>query len=385
MKLLHTSDWHLGHTLYGYDRTVEQENMLLQIQEKILDLQPDVLVMSGDLFHTSMPGAGVQRMMVNALADFHAAAPDMIIIVLAGNHDSAAKIDIFRRPWLMSNVFTVSYINPERLDDLIIEIPGKGYVISVPYCHSRLMPDCIYSTLVSMAAERNTQGLPVVMAAHTTVSDCDFSSHDKSSSGAIGGIDGIDVAEFGSGYDYVALGHIHFPQWVGDTRRVRYSGTPLAVSFDEQWPHSVSLVTIASHGDLPQVEELPIEPLIPLVTLPASGFGDWNDLVHEVESIPADKPMYLRLNVESNGNLPPDARAQARRLMEEKKGNFCLINRHFADVAASDGEQGLSVDELRKMEPIMIAREVGGKDFTPEMEQMFNEIMSMINEEERNR
>ena len=99
MKILHTSDWHLGHTLYNYDRTEEQQDMLKQMVDIVVEQKPDVFLLCGDVYHTSQPSASVQTMLANALVRIHDAHPQMAIIMTAGNHDSGSKHEIFRIPW----------------------------------------------------------------------------------------------------------------------------------------------------------------------------------------------------------------------------------------------------------------------------------------------
>ena len=117
MKLLHTSDWHLGHTLYNYDRTEEQLSMLLQMVNIVKEEKPDVFLLCGDVYHTPQPSAAVQTMFTNALVKIHDANPGMTIIVTAGNHDSSSKHDIFRTPWKALNVYTVGSVDTDHLEE----------------------------------------------------------------------------------------------------------------------------------------------------------------------------------------------------------------------------------------------------------------------------
>lgn len=94
MKILHTSDWHLGHMLYNYDRTAEQGAMLYQMIHLVERHQPDVFLVAGDIFHTSTPSASVQTMLAEAIVEIHKACPEMTIVLTAGNHDSASKHEI---------------------------------------------------------------------------------------------------------------------------------------------------------------------------------------------------------------------------------------------------------------------------------------------------
>ena len=140
VKILHTSDWHMGHTLYNYDRTEEQVSMLQQIADIVQEHKPDLFLLSGDVYHTAQPSAAVQTLFTNALMEIHDANPSMVIVMTAGNHDSGAKHDIFKIPWKALNVHTFGNIDVSKLEDLIVEIPGKASVIAVPYIHQRNLP-----------------------------------------------------------------------------------------------------------------------------------------------------------------------------------------------------------------------------------------------------
>lgn len=111
----------------------------------------------------------------------------MTIIITAGNHDSCSKHDIFRTPWRALNVYTIGSIDADRYDDLIVEIPGKGFVIAVPYVNERNMPTDLFQNLLDKVEERNIDNWPVVMTAHTTVRGCDFSGHDNANERTVGG------------------------------------------------------------------------------------------------------------------------------------------------------------------------------------------------------
>mgnify|MGYP000320360227 CR=1 FL=1 len=98
MKILHTSDWHLGHTLYNYDRTAEQQAFLRQLTRIVTEEQPDAMVVSGDIYHYSSPAAATQKMYTDAMLNIHQACPGMAIVVTAGNHDSSSKLDDRQQP-----------------------------------------------------------------------------------------------------------------------------------------------------------------------------------------------------------------------------------------------------------------------------------------------
>ena len=386
MKILHTSDWHLGHTLYNYDRTEEQMAMLLQMVDIVREEKPDVFLLCGDVYHTPQPSASVQTMFTNALVEIHDANPDMIIVITAGNHDSGTKHDIFRTPWKALKVYTIGSVDANNKEDLIIEIPEQGYVIAVPYVNERNMPDGFFQDLLDIVAERNKANLPVLMTAHTTVSGCDFTGHENASEYVVGGIDSHSLEDMGTGYDYLALGHIHHAQFVrGGHHRVRYSGTPIPVSFDENYQHSVSIVELNKHGEGPVVKEIEIQTHRPLVTLPKDGVATWKDAKDLLEGFPNDIEAYIRLNVEVDNFLPVEANAEALLLTEGKKCRFCVINTHRLKKDRREAKV-MSVQEFKTEKPIDIAERYAediGVEFDDDMKELFKETLALLKEEER--
>lgn len=382
MKILHTSDWHLGHQLYGYDRTEEQQNMLDQMVEIVKRHQPDVFLLCGDVYHVPQPSSIVQKMFAEAVLKLRQANPDMRIIITAGNHDSGSRHEIFRTPWSVLGVDVVGTLRINNPQDHIIELPGKGFIIPIPYAHEKFIPDDFYDRLTQIVEERNNENLPVIMTAHTTVNGADFTGHEHNDDSIIGGIEGTKVDKFGTGFDYLALGHIHHEQFVQTGRHnVRYSGTPLAVSFDEDFPHSITMVDIEKHGEKPKMEKIEIANPRPLVTLPNGGYTDWDNAKKLLDNYPNDQEAYIRLNVEVDNFLPQGAFDECRQISETKKCRFCLINDKRHRDATSGVSESLTVSEFKKMKPIEIAKryvEDSGGVFDEDMDEMFREVMSLL-------
>ena len=381
MKILHTSDWHLGHTLYNYDRMEELQSMLEQMVKIVEEQKPDVFLLCGDVYHTSQPSAAVQTMLQDTLMRLLQAHRQMVIVMTAGNHDSGTRHEIFRTPWQTLGVYAIGQLDKDNLDEHIIELPGKGYVVAVPYVNERNLPDGFFQRLLDRVDEKNIDSLPVVMTAHMTLSGCDFAGHDHATEYTVGGIDSMDLAGLGKGYDYLALGHIHHEQFVHSGKHnVRYCGTPLPVNFDETFPHSVSMVEIGKHGETPIVKKIEIDNPRPLVTLPTEGLATWEDVKELLRKFPDDIPAYIRLNVEIDGSLPVEANAEAVLLTEGKQCRFCYINGKRKAVSQSETNV-LTVQEFQSEKPIEIAKRYAkdkGSSFDEEMVAMFNEAMKMV-------
>ena len=371
MKILHTSDWHLGHTLYGYDRSEEQRDMLRQIEQIALESKPDALLVSGDVFHTTTPSVAVQQMFVESMMRLHTLVPEMQIIVTAGNHDSATRHEVFRQPWATLNVHTIGTYT----DDCIIALPGKGYVVAVPFINEHYLNEGFFQALLDHVPD---DGLPVVLMAHTTVSGSDFRGHDNTTEYSAGGIDALPLDFFGEGYDYLALGHIHRGQDIaGCDGRARYCGTPLPVSFDEVGEHSVTLVEISSRGDKPVKTIIPISNLHPLMTLPEEGYTSWEDALIQLSGIDNECPAYIRLNVEVDDFLPAGANAEAAQMVKGKKCRFCFINarRRERERTASTG---LTVSEFRRESPLSLVRRYAadkGISFDDDLAELFESLI----------
>jgi len=387
MKIIHTSDWHLGHSLYGYDRTAEQEEALRQIEDLLRKETPDALVVSGDIYDTPQPSSAVQTLFTEAVMRMHRSSPGTEIIITAGNHDSGAKHEISRVLWETQGVRMIGSLDKNNLPSHIVELPGRGYVIAIPYCSERLLPEGLWQELLDEVAVRNGDNLPVVLSAHLTVGGCDFKGHDGGKDISVGGIDALPLEELGTGYDYVALGHIHRPQTLdGSDGRVRYSGTPVPVSFDEAYPHSVTVVELASHGAAPLIREVPVTTPRPLVTLPSEGFAPWDEVLRLAAAYPKDHPSYVRLNVEVEDYLPSEAQAEARALFAEGEARFCLVNAR-RKVSETAGKSALTVSEFRSMEPVEVARlyaKESDRLFDEDLEALFNEVVAKVKENERN-
>ena len=253
MKILHTSDWHLGSRLHNWDGTEEELHFFAQLAATVEKEQPDALVVSGDIFDTGAPGNDVAKRFTDALLDVTARCPDMTTVVIAGNHDSYSRLVVDKELWRRARVHVFGMPAEDAdgkavFEKNVVVLPGKGVIAAVPFCHPRNFPTVdgaagdnreknYFEGLAKYVADHSA-GLPTVLMAHLAVKgDLDFRGHDKFL--VIGGEECVDVESLGEGYGYVALGHIHCPQWVkGGTKVARYCGTPRPIHFETRSPQS---------------------------------------------------------------------------------------------------------------------------------------------------
>lgn len=387
MKILHTADWHLGHSLNGFDRYAEQADALRQVVETAQREQPDVFILSGDIFDTAQPSSAVRRLFSETLVGLRDAAPAMTVITIAGNHDSGSSHEVFRRPWERLGIHTFGTIDRNDIGSHIVRVGNGGIVAAHPYTHPRNLPEGFTERLASAAAEASDGVEPVVLAAHTTIAGCDYSGHDSATELTAGGVDAVSAEDLGSGYDYIALGHIHHPQTMSGTgRRVRYSGSLTAVDFSESYSHSVSIIEIDRHGDEPKVRTEEIVSIRPLVTLPSRDFASWERAMELLRDFPDDVPAYLRLNVVADGTVPTDAAAIAEQACAGKLARFCRLNMKRPETAA-ETRRLMSVEELRESDPLEIAMRFAddiGEELSDESIGLLRETIAIVREELRN-
>ncbi|RII91296.1 exonuclease SbcCD subunit D [Clavibacter michiganensis] len=265
MRILHTSDWHLGRTLHGEDLHAHHAAFLDHLVDLVREREVDVVLVAGDVYDRAVPGVPSVRLLGDALARLSALAT---VIVTPGNHDSAARLG-FASALLRDGLRILASVEALDVPVVIDDADGPVAFYGVPY----LDPDAVRATLAAPGApplprsheavlgaamERvraDAAGRPdarVVVVAHTFVTGAAPSESERDI--RVGGFDQVPASAF-SGADYVALGHLHGAQEVRAEHprvrapRIRYSGSPLAFSFGERMQRkSSALVELAADG-----------------------------------------------------------------------------------------------------------------------------------------
>lgn len=360
--------------------------MLQQIYDIVQEKKPDALLISGDVFDASHPSSTATRMFSDAIARLQKACPNMIIVVVARNHDSGTRHEEYSSLLAALNLHMIGIPIKDNPKAHVVGIPGKGYIAALPYANERNMPRAFYQQVLDEVAQINQNLLPVVMMAHTAVLGSDFTGHKNMDDRIIGGIDCCNVDELGSGYDYLALEHIHKMQNVSEDGRVRYCGSPMAVSFDEEYFHGVDFVEIDAQGAVPSVETIEIKNPHSIVTIPSRGkYAPWEECQQLLKEFPSDISAYIRLNVSVQDFLPPQAEHDARAIIEDKQCRFCGIQSH-RDNEDNGVRAALTIQEFTDMEPLTLFEKYMsdmGKDVNDNLKDMFLEAFAKAEEKER--
>lgn len=251
MKILHTADWHLGHRLHEQSQLEEQILFLSWIENYITSQKIDVLLISGDIFDTGSPSNQSLEMYYSFLVKLKSTTCKSIIIT-GGNHDSAGTLNA---PKHILNALSIKVVGKatENIEDEVfkIEVNGEKVIIgAVPYLRDgdirravagesfNELTDKYKTALINhykASAEQcklvNTTNGPVIAMGHLFATGGSISDSEQNI--YVGTLGHIGAEDFPTYFDYIALGHLHRPQIIGENDKVRYSGSPNILSFSE--------------------------------------------------------------------------------------------------------------------------------------------------------
>jgi exonuclease SbcD len=278
MKILHTADWHLGKKLEQSERTEEHQDFLDWLIVKLSDEQIDVLIIAGDIFDTSSPSNTALEQYYHFLSKVKNTNCKEVIII-GGNHDSISTLNAPQQLLKHFNIHVIGGV-PDEFDKQIIEIRDKNQnlelvVCAVPFLRDK---DIRLSVAGETAIEREQrikqgivnhyhnfkeyildykkEGIPVFATGHLFAAGAETSESEKEIH--VGNLGQIGGEMFPIEFDYVALGHIHRPQLVNKMSHIRYSGSPIALSFSETDDQKQVLILHIEDRKLKNIEELKV-------------------------------------------------------------------------------------------------------------------------------
>jgi exonuclease SbcD len=297
VRLLHTSDWHLGHTLKDVTREVEHQAFLAWLLATCARELPDALIITGDVFDSATPPASAERMWFEFLAAARRQAPTMDIVAIAGNHDSPARLGAASAVLRELGVHVVGGLPRHALatggdgsidlDRVLVPIAGgRGLVAAVPFLRPIDLPAddpdpaaTIYAEVIAGARARRTPGQALIVLGHLYIAGAEVSSLSERRV-SIGGHESASMKLFPRDLDYVALGHMHRAQRVGGREAVRYAGAPIPLALDEAgYPHQVVIVDLGGGGDAAAIRSVRVPRAIEVVRVPARGAAPLADVL----------------------------------------------------------------------------------------------------------
>jgi len=407
MRLLHTSDWHLGQTLHTYDRTYEHQCFLDWLLATIVAEQADVLLVAGDVFDNANPSAGSQRQLYRFLQQARARAPWLQVVITAGNHDSPGRLEA-PTPLLEVHGTTVignvmrgadGEIDLERFVVPLCDKSGtvKAWCMAIPFLRPgdvpRVEPEeggldpylqgvaLLYQQAHALARERCGDDQAIIAMGHCHMVDAQASS-DSERRIVIGGTDALPAAMFDPSIAYAALGHLHLAQRVGQKEHLRYCGSPLPLSFSEVgYQHQVLRIDLDG-STVREVATLKVPRAVELLRIPATP-APVDDVLAALEALelpdlPPHAQPYLEVRVLLEGP-EPGLRGRIEAAIAGKPVRLAKIEPTRKVATAAPVEDAMTLDQLAQLRPDDIFRRLYqqrfGEDAPADQLSAFKELM----------
>ncbi|MCP4757209.1 MAG: exonuclease subunit SbcD [Proteobacteria bacterium] len=412
MRLLHTSDWHLGHNLLSKDRKSEHRQFLDWLIECLKDETIDVLIVAGDIFDTSMPSNYAFQLYYDFLRRI-SETPCHTVVIVGGNHDSVSTLHAPRELLRLFNVHVVGGIG-DSLEDEIIVVKGRdglpaGLICAVPFLRDRDVRQSVAGESYEEKSKAMLEGikahyhrvkekalqmadglskdgrkLPLIATGHL------FAAGGLISDGVreiyVGSLGQIQAASFPMEFDYVALGHLHKPQTVGGKENVRYSGSPIPLSFSEAGSEK-KVIVVEFDGDSTSMKtrSLPIPEFQELRLIK----GDLERIEERLRSTRPSEDggtVWVEVQLDTDEWIP-DLQNKINELVEDLPMEVLIVKN-----LRSDGPDGLrrtkKQETLQELTPLDVFRKrLQAEEGLDEEEEKnlllaFNEIINRVDQRE---
>lgn len=273
MKFFHLSDLHIGKQLHHYNMIPEQRDILQKIVELTKREQPDAVLIAGDIYDTPVPSAEAVSVFDEFLTRLNSIEPEVTVCVIAGNHDSAKRID-FAGDILAKHRVMIAGMPPVTAEEKLKKVSmqdayGEVCIYLLPFVKPSYVRNLTeeevptYDAAVKLLLEReeiDTDKRNIIVSHQFYTAGGKEPMTSDSEIRMVGGIENVDAAALEK-FDYAALGHIHKSQKIGQ-EWYRYCGTPLQYSVSEAGDaKTVTMVELGAKGSKPRITELPLVPL----------------------------------------------------------------------------------------------------------------------------
>ena len=359
MRLLHTSDWHLGHTLRDISREGEHAAFLGWLLEVCKREAPDAMLITGDVFDSATPPASAERMWFEFLAAARRARPSMDIVAIAGNHDSPARLGAASAVLRELGVHVIGGLDMERV--LVPIAGGRGLVAAVPFLRPMDLPICddplaaVYGEVIAAARAARAPGQALIVTGHLFVVGAEPSILSERRV-SIGGSEAAPLRLFPEDIDYVALGPLHRAQRVGRDN-IRYAGAPMPLALDEaRYRHSVAIVEL---GERFEVRTLEIPRTVQIVKIA----GTLEEAIAAITALPdrdETTPPYLEVVV-TLARPEPRLRQIVETALDGKRARLVQLRVELTGDGAALGDR-VSARRLAELEPREVFEQLWARD-----------------------
>ena len=408
MKFIHTSDWHLGHSLKGKSRHSEHEQFLAWLYQQAVAHQVDALIVAGDIFDTSAPSSRAREIYQGFIAKL--SHTNIQLIVLGGNHDSVAVLNESKAIAAELNAFVIPSTGID-IDEQVITLrkPNNNdplaVVCAVPFIRAtdvlkseagqddsakkKALGEAItqhYKRLYQIAQQqqatiKETEGfvVPIIATGHLTAVGVSLSESVREI--YIGTLEAFPASNFPAA-DYIALGHIHKPQIVAKSEHIRYCGSPIPLSFDEMtYQKVVNLVSFERDSTHPEIYEIAVPLFQHLKTIK----GDLSSIEEQITDLKEafkDQSLWLNVEVEKQDYLA-DLNQKVLDMLHGSSIELLALKRTSQkEIQLKQAQSTQTLDDLSPdlvFEKLLSFREINENDesYAP-LVSLFNEIKSEV-------
>ena len=408
MKFLHTADWHIGQLFHEYDRSYEHQQFLDWLLKTLQSENIDVLLISGDIFDISNPSTTSIKLFYTFLSKATKASPYLQIIITAGNHDSASRLEA-PKPLLESlNVHIIGLVEKDEQGNidyhkLLVPIRNssgeiKIWCLAVPFLRMGDYPsiqDCanpytegvtkLYQEAFEYASLKKQEGQTIIAMGHLHTHHAEISDLDKSERLIMGGVECIPATAFHPDIKYVALGHIHKAQRIGGKENVRYSGSPLPMSFSElNYKHQVIMFDLAD--EISELKSIEIPLFVPLQRVPLIA-QPLHEVITLLEALPkinssSETIPYLEVRVLLDGPEPA-LRYKIESALAGKNVRLAKIDVKYPE-STKDKTEFITPEKLNELQPVDVFGKVYqaryNSEVPPTILQLFQEVAQEVNQ-----
>ena len=405
MRVLHTSDWHIGRTLYGRKRYEEFESFLTWLAEKIQQNEINALLVAGDVFDTSAPSNRAQELYYRFLCRV-AASSCRHVVVVAGNHDSPSFLNAPKELLKALDVHVVGSSTESPEDEVLVlrdeQDAPELIVCAVPYLRDR---DIRVVEAGESVEDKERKLIEGIRAHYAKVAD--LAEHKREELGAdipivgtghlftVGGqtVDGDGVRElyvgslahvtagiFPACFNYLALGHLHVPQKVNGSETVRYSGSPLPMGFGEaKQKKSVCQIEFHSTAASVQLIDVPVFQKLERVK------GDWDGILNRILELSATESQGWLEVIYDGSEVIGDLRERLEAAISGthmeilRIKNNRIIDRVLGQIHAEETLDDLNVNDVFER---CLAVHAVPDDQRPELLRTYQEAVSSLNEDD---
>ncbi|RIA32128.1 exodeoxyribonuclease I subunit D [Ectopseudomonas oleovorans] len=367
LRILHTSDWHLGQHFMGKTRQVEHQAFCAWLLQQIREQAVDVLLIAGDVFDTGSPPSYAREQYYRLVVELRDAG--CALVVLGGNHDSPAMLGESRSLLAQLGTQVVPGVGVDLAEQVLVlndraGLPG-AILCAIPFIRPRdvmasqagqsaqdkqqsLQQAIVehYRALYDLALSKRTeldQALPIIATGHLTTVGASASESVREI--YVGSLEAFPTSAFPPA-DYIALGHIHRPQKVGGLEHIRYSGSPIALSFDEARQQKEVLLLEFGDAALQAITPLPVPVFQPMASLRGSLKELAGAIVEQAAQGSPERPLWLEVQVSTDDYLS-DLQSHINTLCEGLPVEVLRIRRERGNAAVSlASETRETLDEL---------------------------------------